>query len=73
MTPDQRFFLAFAQSWRRAYRDEQLKLQVNTDPHSPANFRVLGPVANIDHFATAFGCKPEDKMVRGADTKVVIW
>ncbi|MGB6639230.1 MAG: M13 family metallopeptidase, partial [Thermoanaerobaculia bacterium] len=46
-TPEQRFFLAWAQAWRRNYRPEALKLQVNTDPHSPGKFRVLGPLSNM--------------------------
>ena len=73
LTPDQRFFLAFAQSWRRSYRPEALKLQVNTDPHAPARFRVLGPVSNMDAFASAFGCKAGDAMVNPAETRVAIW
>ncbi len=72
-TPEQRFFLSWAQAWRRNYRDEALKLQINTDPHSPANFRTLGPLANMPEFATAFGCEEGDSMVRGADQRAVIW
>ena len=72
-TPDQRFFLAWAQAWRRNYRDEALKLQVNTDPHSPAMFRVLGPLSNLSEFAEAFGCKPGDPMVRSAEERAEIW
>ena len=71
MTPDQRFFLSWAQSWRRNYRDEALKLQVNTDPHSPANYRVIGPITNMDSFAQAFGCKAGDPMVN--EVRVDIW
>ena len=73
LTPDQRFFLAYAQSWRRSYRPEALKLQVNTDPHSPANFRVIGPLSNMDSFARAFGCKDGDAMVSPVATRVGIW
>lgn len=72
-TPDQRFFLSFAQAWRRNARDEAVKLQVNTDPHSPANYRAIGPITNMDSFAKAFSCKPGDPMVRGGDAKVSIW
>jgi putative endopeptidase len=72
-TPDQRFFLSWAQSWRRNYRPEALKLQVNTDPHSPSNFRVIGPVSNMDSFAQAFECKAGAKMVNSGDRKVEIW
>ncbi|HVF34042.1 MAG TPA: M13 family metallopeptidase [Candidatus Saccharimonadia bacterium] len=71
LTPDQRFFLSWAQAWRRNYRDEALKLQVNTDPHSPSNFRVIGPVSNMPAFAKAFGCRAGDPMVN--KTRVDIW
>jgi putative endopeptidase len=73
LTPDQRFFLAFAQGWRRNYRDEAVKLMVNTDPHSPSLYRVRGPITNMDSFAQAFGCKAGDKMVNGGEAKVSIW
>ena len=73
LTPDQRFFLSWAQSWRRTYRPEALKLQVNTDPHSPSNFRVIGPISNMDSFAKAFSCNAGDKMVNSGDAKVAIW
>jgi putative endopeptidase len=72
-TPEQRFFLSYAQAWRRNYRDEGLKLQVNTDPHSPANFRVLGPLANMPEFAAAFGCEEGDAMVLAAGERAEIW
>ena len=72
-TPEQRFFLAFAQGWRRNARPEALKLQVNTDPHSPSKYRVLGPVANMPEFAAAFNCKEGDPMVRPAADRAVIW
>jgi putative endopeptidase len=73
LTPDQRFFLAFAQGWRRSYRPEALKLQVNTDPHAPANFRVIGPVSNMASFAQAFDCTAGDAMVNPASSRVQIW
>ena len=72
-TPQQRFFLSWAQAWRRNYRDEALKLQVNTDPHSPARFRTLGPLANMPEFAAAFGCEEGDAMVRPAGVRAEIW
>lgn len=73
LTPDQRFFHAWAQGWRRLHTDQDLKLRLNTDPHSPAVFRVLGPFANIDSFASAFGCKAGDPMVRADEKRVRIW
>ncbi|HTG17122.1 MAG TPA: M13 family metallopeptidase [Blastocatellia bacterium] len=55
-TPEQRFFLAFAQGWRRNMRPEAVRLMIATDPHSPARFRVLGPLSNMPEFLSAFGC-----------------
>ena len=72
-TPEQRFFLAWAQAWRRNYRDEAIKLQVNTNPHSPSKFRTNGPVMNMPEFAAAFGCEEGDPMVLGADKRADIW
>ncbi len=72
-TPEQRFFLSWAQTWRRNYRPEALKLQVNTDPHSPSKFRANGPLANMPEFAKAFGCKPGDPMVQAEDLRADIW
>jgi putative endopeptidase len=72
-TPNQRFFMAWAQSWRRNYRDEALKLQVNTDPHSPGRFRVNGPLSNMPEFAAAFDCKPGDPMVQPDEVRADIW
>ena len=55
-TPDQRFFIAFAQGWRTNQRPEQLRLSVTSDVHSPVRWRVIGPVANFPEFRAAFGC-----------------
>lgn len=72
-TPEQRFFLAFAQNWRRNIRPEALRLMLATDPHSPPRFRVLGPVSNMPEFFAAFGCKPGDSGIRGEAIQVKIW
>lgn len=72
-TPEQRFFLSWAQVWRRNVRPEALKLQVNTDPHSPGRFRVIGPIVNMPEFAAAFGCKQGDPMVLPEGARAVIW
>ncbi len=56
-TPDQRFFLAFAQGWRTNQRPEALRMQVTTDVHAPVRWRVLGPVADFPEFRKAFGCE----------------
>jgi putative endopeptidase len=59
-TPEQRFFIAFAQGWRTNQRAEQVRLQVTSDLHSPVRWRVIGPVANFPAFREAFGCtEPE--------------
>lgn len=70
-TPEQRFFLAYAQARRANMRDEAARLQIQTDPHSPGQFRVNGPLSNMPEFARAFGCKDGDSMVRS--TRARIW
>ncbi|AHG92959.1 peptidase M13 (plasmid) [Gemmatirosa kalamazoonensis] len=72
-TPEQRFFLAYAQARRGALRPEQARLQIATDPHSPNEFRVNGPLSNMEEFARAFGCKRGDPMVRPDSTRIRIW
>ena len=72
-TPEQRFFLAYAQARRSNFRPEQLRLMVQTDPHSPNEFRVNGPLSNMPEFAQAFGCKPGDPMVRPDEKRAQIW
>jgi endothelin-converting enzyme/putative endopeptidase len=63
-TPEQRFFLAFGQVWCSNNREEAERLQVQTDPHSPARFRVNGVVQNMPEFQKAFSCKPGQPMAR---------
>jgi putative endopeptidase len=72
-TPAQRFFLGYAQIWRTNARPEFLRQQVQTDPHSPAQFRTNGPLQNMPEFHAAFGCKDGDKMVRPAADRAKIW
>jgi putative endopeptidase len=72
-TPEQRFFIAYAQSWRVHNRPERLRTRVTVDPHAPENWRVNGPLSNIPAFAQAFGCKPGDPMVRPAEGVPHIW
>jgi putative endopeptidase len=72
-TPDQRFFLSFAQVWRVKDRDETMRLRVNSDPHSPEMYRVNGPLSNMPEFYKAFGIKPGDKMYREDKDRVKIW
>ena len=72
-TPEQRFFLSFATIWKSKQRDEDLKLRLNTDPHSPARYRVNGPLSNLSEFAKAFNIPDNSPMVRPADKRVNIW
>jgi putative endopeptidase len=72
-TGEQRFFLGWAQVWRRKYRDEELLKRLVTDPHSPSEFRANGPTSNIDAFHDAFGVKPGDRMYRLPEERVKIW
>jgi putative endopeptidase len=72
-TPEQRFFIAYAQSWREHTRPEQLKTRVTVDPHAPAVWRTNGPVSNMPSFAKAFNCKPGDPMVRESSVVPQIW
>ena len=70
---DQRFFLGFAQIWRFKSRDEALRNQLLTDPHSPGMFRAFVPLTNIDAFYAAFDLKPGDKLYRPPSERVKIW
>ena len=72
-TPEQRFFLGWAQVWRANIRDESLKLRLVTDPHSPAKFRCNGPLSNTPEFQKAFNLPDGCPMVRPADKRVSIW
>jgi putative endopeptidase len=72
-TPEQRFFVGFAQAWRRKVRPESERLRTLTDPHSPAFWRVNGPLSSMKEFRTAFGCKDGDPMVRPEDKRPQIW
>ena len=73
LTPDQRFFLSYAQTWRTAQRPEQLRLQVQSNEHAPAKFRTNGPLSDTPAFAHAFACKAGDPMVRQSENIVNIW
>jgi putative endopeptidase len=73
LTPEQRFFLSFATIWKSKQRDEDLKLRLNTDPHSPARYRVNGPLSNLTEFQKAFNIPDTAPMVRPGDKRVNIW
>jgi putative endopeptidase len=72
-TPEQRFFIGYAQSWRENTRPERLRSRILTDPHAPAHWRTNGPLSDMASFAQAFGCKPGDPMVRASSLVPQIW
>ena len=73
LTGDQRFFLSWAQVWRTKYREGQLRELVMSDVHSPAYFRVNGPLSNIDAWYAAFDVQPGDKLYIRPEERVSIW
>ena len=73
LTGDQRVFIGWAQAWRGKARDEALRRQAASDPHSARQFRVIGPVRNIDAWYDAFGVKPGDKYYLPPEQRVRIW
>ncbi len=73
LTGEQRFFMGWAQIWRRKYRSAELQRRLLTDPHSPAEYRVLGVISNMPEFYEAFGVKEGDKLWRAEDKRVKIW
>jgi predicted metalloendopeptidase len=72
-TGEQRFFIGWAQMWRRKYRDEELRKRLLTDPHSPSKFRVEGPVINMPEFYEAFAVTENDKMYMAGENRASIW
>jgi predicted metalloendopeptidase len=73
LSGDQRFFLAYAQVWREKYREGALRELVMSDVHSPSQFRVNGPLPNIDAWYSAFGVQPGDKLYIKPEERVRIW
>ncbi|HTE29150.1 MAG TPA: M13 family metallopeptidase [Chryseolinea sp.] len=73
LTPEQRYFMSYATIWRTKYRDETLRKQLLSDPHSPAMYRANGPLSNFQPFYDAFGVKDGDKMFRSEAERVKIW
>jgi len=72
-TPAQRFFIAYAQLWKMNYTDAELKNRIANDPHSPAKYRVNGPLLNCEEFFNAFDVKEGDKMRNSTQKMVKIW
>mgnify|MGYP000913346315 CR=1 FL=1 len=73
LTGDQRFFLAYAQVWKSKAREDSLRNQVTTDPHSPARYRTIAPIRNLEAWYQAFGIQPGDKMYIPPEKRAKIW
>lgn len=67
------FFVGYAITERAAVREEALRTQIQTDPHSPSVYRVNGPLSNMTEFYEAYGVKPGDRLYREEDDRVKIW
>lgn len=72
-TPEQRFFLAFANFWREKTRPEAERMYLVSNPHSPERWRVNGTVSNLEAFARAFGCHAGDPMDRPPAERLQLW
>lgn len=73
LTPEQRFFISYAQTWRTNTRDEALRKQVTADVHAPGPARAVAPLENMQAFDDAFGIKPGDPMWRDTSIRAKIW
>ncbi len=73
LTPEQRFFISWATVWRIKYKDETLRTQVLTDPHSPGMYRANGPISNLETFYAAFDVNEGDAMYKADSARVKIW
>lgn len=72
-SPEQRLFISWATIWRSKMRDEAIKNQVKTDPHSPGQYRAYVPLVNVDEFYKAFDIKETDKLFVKPENRVKIW
>jgi putative endopeptidase len=72
-TGDQRFYIAYAQSWRETHRPDAIRAQVLSNPHSPSEYRVNGVVRNTEGWYQAFDIKPTDKYYLPPDKRVPVW
>ena len=73
LTPEQRYFLSYGYAWMVQAKDESVARQIMSDVHSPAQFRIIGPLMNIAEFYKAFNVKPNNKMYLAEKDRVVIW
>ncbi|HEX2688292.1 MAG TPA: M13 family metallopeptidase [Kofleriaceae bacterium] len=72
-TPDQQFFIAWAQFRGDAIRPETQRLMIQGDPHPIAKYRVIGPLSNVPEFGAAFSCKADAAMIRASDQRCAVW
>jgi putative endopeptidase len=72
-TPEQRFFISLAQLWRINAREAEIRRRIVVDPHSPGQFRAIGPHVNMQEFFDAFDIKPGDPMWRSPDLRAKVW
>jgi len=72
-SPEQRFFIAYAQIWRVVARPEVIRILTVTDTHAFPRFRVIGPLANVAEFSKAFACRAGDQAIRPESLRVNIW
>lgn len=73
LTPDQRFFMSFASIWRLKMKDEMMRQIVLTDVHSPAEYRVVGPLTNFTPFYNAYGVIEQNQMWKSEKERIKIW
>jgi len=73
LTPDQRFFMSFAEIWRIKNREETMRVRLTTDPHSPEEFRINGPLRNFEPFYKTFNVTEKNKMFLAADKRAKVW
>jgi putative endopeptidase len=73
MTPDQRFFVGWARVWRSHETPQATRSLIKTNPHSPSNFRVNGPLSNMPAFYKAYDIKPGDPMMAPDSLRAQIW
>ncbi len=72
-TPDQRFFLSWAQVWRGSQRPESAASRILTDPHSPEQYRTNAPITNMDAWYNAFNVQPGDKLYKKPEDRIKVW
>ncbi len=72
-TPEQRFFISWSTVWRTMMREDAMRNNIKTDPHSPGMYRATMPIQNMDEFYKAFDIKEGDKMYLTPESRVKIW